>query len=101
MKFQTTTRPLRELVQEFSAGTILLPQFQRNFVWRPSKIRNLLDSLLRGFPIGGFYLWRPEVGDFDAKPKALGKQRIAPVSGGYLIDGQQRLVMLRSVCKTA
>ena len=44
MKFQTTTRPLRKLVQEFSAGTILLPQFQRNFVWRPSKIRNLLDS---------------------------------------------------------
>ena len=96
MKFQTTTRPLRELVQEFSSGAILLPQFQRNFVWTPSKIRNLLDSLLRGFPIGGFYLWRPEVGDLDAKPKALGKQRIAPVFGGYLIDGQQRLTSLEA-----
>ena len=96
MKFQTTTRPLRELVQEFSAGAILLPQFQRNFVWRPSKILNLLDSLLRGFPIGGFYLWRPAVGDFDVKPKALGKQRIAPVFGGYLIDGQQRLTSLEA-----
>ena len=96
MKFQTTTRPLRELVQEFSAGAILLPQFQRNFVWRPSKIRNLLDSLLRGFPIGGFYLWRPAVGVFDPKPKALGKQRIAPVFGGYLIDGQQRLTSLEA-----
>ena len=96
MKFQTTTRPLRELVQEFSAGSILLPQFQRNFVWRPSKIRNLLDSLLRGFPIGGFYLWRPAVGIFDAKPKALGEQRIAPVFGGYLIDGQQRLTSLEA-----
>ena len=96
MKFQTTTRPLRELVQEFSAGAILLPQFQRNFVWRPSKIRNLLDSLLRGFPIGGFYLWRPAGGDFDAKPKALGKQRIAPAFEGYLIDGQQRLTSLEA-----
>ena len=96
MKFQTTTRPLRELVQEFSAGAILLPQFQRNFVWRPSKIRNLLDSLLRGFPIGGFYLWRPAGGDFDAKPKALGKQRITPVFEGYLIDGQQRLTSLEA-----
>ena len=96
MKFQTTTRPLRELVQEFSSGAILLPQFQRNFVWRPSKIRNLLDSLLRGFPIGGFYLWRPAVGVFDAKPKALGKQQIAPVFGGYLIDGQQRLTSLEA-----
>ena len=96
MKFQTTTRPLRELVQEFSSGAILLPQFQRNFVWRPSKIRNLLDSLHRGFPIGGFYLWRPAGGDFDAKPKAFGKQRIAPVFAGYLIDGQQRLTSLEA-----
>ena len=96
MKFQTTTRPLRELVQEFSAGAILLPQFQRNFVWRPSKIRNLLDSLLRGFPIGGFYLWRPAGGNIDPKPKALGKQRIVRAFGGYLIDGQQRLTSLEA-----
>ena len=96
MKCQTTTRPLRELVQEFSTGAILLPQFQRNFVWRPSKIRNLLDSLLRGFPIGGFYLWRPTGGAIDAKPKALGTPRISPVFEGYLIDGQQRLTSLEA-----
>ena len=100
MKFQTTTRPLRELVQEFSAGAILLPQFQRNFVWRPSKIRNLLDSLLRGFPIGGFYLWRPAVENFDYKPKAFGKfatlKQRRTLFGGYLIDGQQRLTSLEA-----
>lgn len=49
MKFQTTTRPLRDLVREFHTGAILLAQFQRDFVWRPAKIRNLLDSLLRRF----------------------------------------------------
>ena len=38
----------------------------------------------------------PAVGVFDAKPKALGKQRIAPVFGGYLIDGQQRLTSLEA-----
>ena len=96
MRFQTTTRPLRDLVREFHAGAILLPQFQRDYVWRPSKIRNLLDSLLRGFPVGGFYLWRPTSGKIDAKPKSFGKQRIEAPFEGYLIDGQQRLTSLEA-----
>lgn len=96
MKFQTTTRPLRELVREFHSGGILLPQFQRDYVWRPAKIRNLLDSLLKGFPIGGFYLWRPPSGTLDVKPKAHGPQHFAPVFEGYLIDGQQRLTSLEA-----
>jgi uncharacterized protein with ParB-like and HNH nuclease domain len=96
MKFQTTTRPLRELVHEFHAGAILLPQFQRDYVWKPAKLRNLLDSLLKGFPIGGFYLWRPAAGTLDAKPKTLGAQKFSPVFEGYLIDGQQRLTSLEA-----
>ena len=96
MRFQTTTRPLRDLVREFNSGGILLPQFQRDYVWRPAKIRNLLDSLLRGYPIGGIYLWRPIAGTLDAKPKSLGKHRIAPRFEGYLIDGQQRLTSLEA-----
>jgi hypothetical protein len=96
MKFQTTTRSLRDLVREFHSGAILLPQFQRDYVWRPTKIRNLLDSLLRGFPIGGIYLWRPSSGRIDAKSKALGEQRITAEFEGYLIDGQQRLTSLEA-----
>ena len=96
MKFQTTTRPLRELVHEFHVGGILLPQFQRDYVWKPAKLRNLLDSLLKGFPIGGFYLWRPTVGTQDPKPKSIGPQKFAPVFEGYLIDGQQRLTSLEA-----
>ena len=59
MQSETTTKPLRDLVQRFNSGQILLPQFQRDYVWRPSKIRNLLDSLFRDLPVGGFYLWQP------------------------------------------
>jgi hypothetical protein len=94
--FETASRPLRALVREFQTGAILLPQFQRDYVWRPAKIRNLLDSLLRGFPIGGFYLWRPTGGTPDAKNKAIGKQRIEAPFVGYLIDGQQRLTSLEA-----
>jgi uncharacterized protein with ParB-like and HNH nuclease domain len=86
-------RPLRELVRAFTTGKILLPQFQRDYVWKPKKIRNLLDSLLREYPIGGFYLWRPSGGTFDPKRKRFGRGTavIGPEFMGYLIDGQQRL----------
>lgn len=95
MKFETATRELRTLVQEFNHGAILLPQFQRDYVWRPNKIRNLLDSLLKAFPIGGFYLWRPSGGALDPKPKAFGEEIKAKFEG-YLIDGQQRLTSLEA-----
>ncbi|MBM3995585.1 MAG: DUF262 domain-containing protein [Planctomycetes bacterium] len=91
-----STRPLRDLVNEFHSGAILLPQFQRDYVWRPAKIRNLLDSLLKEFPIGGFYFWRPINVKRDHKPKAVGDQQIAAEFVGYLIDGQQRLTSLEA-----
>jgi hypothetical protein len=60
------------------------------------KIRNLLDSLLKGFPIGGFYLWRPAEGMVDAKPRAFKRQRVTAPFEGYLVDGQQRLTSLEA-----
>jgi hypothetical protein len=96
MHFQTTSKPVRQLVLDFNKGAILLPQFQRDYVWKSAKIRNLLDSLLKGFPIGGLYLWRP-TGNLDPKSKAFGKSySAAPMFEGYLIDGQQRLTSLEA-----
>ena len=94
MRFETRRRILRDLVNEFHSGAIPLPQFQRDYVWKAPKIRNLLDSLFKGFPIGGFYLWRPTRGQRDPKPKTFGKGAIASEFAGYLIDGQQRLTGL-------
>ena len=96
MRFETTSRPLRELLHEFSIGAIQLPQFQRDYVWRPNKIRNLLDSLLRGYPVGGFYLWRPQLGTAEPKKKAFGELCIGREFVGFLIDGQQRLTSLEA-----
>jgi len=96
MQTQTPTLPLRALVVEFNKGQIQLPQFQRDYVWRPRKIRNLLDSLWRGYPIGGFYLWRPTGIALDPRPKAIGTTQIGPQFVGYLIDGQQRLTSLEA-----
>jgi hypothetical protein len=95
MKCETATVSLRSLVVDFERGAILLPQFQRDYVWRPTKIRNLLDSLLREFPVGGFYLWTPrDDSRIIAKLGRSAKGRTAFV--GFLIDGQQRLTSLES-----
>ena len=98
MRTETVQRPLREIVRAFTTGKILLPQFQRDYVWKPKKIRNLLDSLLQEYPIGGFYLWRPSEGTVDPKKKRFGEQIgvIGPEFWGYLIDGQQRLTSLEA-----
>lgn len=98
MRIETVQRPLREVVRAFTTGKILLPQFQRDYVWKPIKIRNLLDSLLQEYPIGGFYLWRPSGGTFDPKRKRFGPATavIGPEFLGYLIDGQQRLTSLEA-----
>jgi hypothetical protein len=96
MQSETTTKPLRDLVQRFSSGEILLPQFQRDYVWRASKIRNLLDSLFRELPVGGFYLWQPSRMRADPKLKKFGTQRLTGPAAAYLIDGQQRLTSLEA-----
>jgi hypothetical protein len=96
VKIETVQRPLRDVVRAFTEGKVLLPQFQRDYVWKPKKIRNLLDSLLQEYPIGGFYLWRPTGGAIDPKPTRFGDGRISPEFWGYLIDGQQRLTSLEA-----
>lgn len=96
MDFQPSDRSLRKLVEEFNQGAILLPQFQRDYVWGGIKIRNLLDSLLRGFPIGCFYLWQPPDSSIDPKSKAFGNNQFLVPAHAYLIDGQQRLTSLEA-----
>lgn len=96
MQSETTTKPVRDLVRRFNSGEILLPQFQRDYIWRPTKIRNLLDSLFRDLPVGGFYLWQPSGVAVDPKPKKFGRQLFAGPSAAYLIDGQQRLTSLEA-----
>lgn len=76
MQSDTVPKSLRDLVRGFNTGSIFLPQYQRDYVWTPRKIRNLLDSLLNDLPIGGFYLWQPTDKLIDQKPKAYKRQKI-------------------------
>ena len=72
-----------------------LPDLQRPFVWKNDKVRDLLDSMLRGYPIGYIMLWDSPHDTADTKTQHIGtneKAYIAPKS--LVIDGQQRLTAL-------
>jgi len=73
---------------------IALPDLQRPFVWEDTKVRELLDSLFVGFPVGTLVFWHTS-NDKDAR--ALGAERPGLRATTLVIDGQQRLTSLYAV----
>src|SRR5512147_2668170 len=85
-RYSVTPHPIETLLTWVKSGEIAIPEIQRPFVWEATKVRNLLDSLYQGYPIGYLISWRnPTVRLKDGSPSA-GKR--------ILIDGQQRVTAL-------
>jgi hypothetical protein len=87
---------LMDLVRKFDDGQIQLPLMQRDYVWRPAKVIDLLDSLYKKWPIGVFYIWQTTY-FVDVRPPSIHLEPGKKVTGeflGYLLDGQQRLTSL-------
>lgn len=85
-RYSVTPHPIETLLTWIKSGEIAIPEIQRPFVWEATKVRNLLDSLYRGYPVGYLIAWRnPTVKLKDGTPSA-GKR--------ILIDGQQRVTAL-------
>ena len=85
-RYSVTPHPVETLLTWVKSGEIAIPEIQRPFVWEASKVRNLLDSLYRGYPVGYLISWKnPTVRLKDGTP-AAGKR--------ILIDGQQRVTAL-------
>lgn len=92
--FKPVPYTLNDLISDIRLGTIALPEIQRPFVWDNSKIRNLFDSMYRGYPVGFFLFWEPAE---LHETKAIGvdvKHKIAKL---LVVDGQQRLTSLFAV----
>ena len=90
---QAKGRELKGLIGDVFNGALALPEFQRDFVWRPAAVKLLLCSIAKDWPIGSFMIWeRP---DIDLAVKRLDVQRLdeAKPKGevSFLLDGQQRL----------
>ena len=93
--FRPTNFTLRNLVDNISRGDIALPELQRPFVWANTKVRDLFDSMYRGFPVGYLLFWETgaEVGT-----KQIGtNEKDAKVARWLIVDGQQRMTSLYSV----
>ena len=85
-----------DLISEIQKGQIKVPKFQRNFIWSLDKTAKLLDSILKGYPIGTFILW--ETNERLNDIKNIGNLELPPASDDekvqYVLDGQQRITSL-------
>lgn len=82
---------IKQLIESYRTGQIVIPEFQREYVWRPSKAPQLIDSLYRRFPISSLLLWESteEIRARRRDPRPLRSSRVS-----WLIDGQQRVITL-------
>lgn len=89
---------VEELVGKIERGELRLPEMQRRYVWRSPRVRDLLDSLYRGYPSGAILLWETDeavpLQDFAIKQQGNPYQ-----STRLLLDGQQRLTSLSAVIR--
>lgn len=94
--FKKLDYPLSKLIEDIHVGEIGLPDIQRPFVWPRRKVRDLFDSMYRGFPIGYLLFWENGIADKHRMIGADGKQKLPRL---LIVDGQQRLTSLYAVIK--
>jgi len=86
---------LSDLLTYIRTGDLGLPDIQRPFVWNATKVRDLFDSMYRGFPVGYLLLW-DNIGQNGTRQIGIGG-KTHTVPRFLVIDGQQRLTSLYSV----
>lgn len=89
---------VEELVGMIERGELRLPEMQRRYVWRSTRVRDLLDSLYRGYPSGAILLWETDE-QVPLQDMAVPQQGNPYQSIRLLLDGQQRLTSLSAVIR--
>lgn len=85
-RYSVTPHRIETLLTWVKSGEIAIPEIQRPFVWDATKVRNLLDSLYQGYPVGYLIAWRNPTVRLKDGTTSAGKR--------VLIDGQQRVTAL-------
>ncbi|HIK22227.1 MAG TPA: DUF262 domain-containing protein [Thermosynechococcus sp. M3746_W2019_013] len=85
-RYSVTPHPIETLLTWVKSGEIAIPEIQRPFVWDSTKVRNLIDSLYQGYPVGYLIAWR--------NPNLRLKDGTISAGKRILIDGQQRVTAL-------
>ena len=89
---------VEELVGMIERGELRLPEMQRRYVWRSTRVRDLLDSLYRGYPSGAILLWETDE-KVPLQDFAVAQQGNPYQNTRLLLDGQQRLTSLSAVIR--
>lgn len=94
--FKKVDYALSVLMDAIELGVIGLPDIQRPFVWKNSLVRDLFDSMYRGYPVGFFLFWQ---NGLEEKQRQIGTEKKQKTPSLLIVDGQQRLTSLYSVIK--
>jgi hypothetical protein len=85
-RYSVNNYTVETLLSIIKSGDIAIPEMQRPFVWDGTKVRDLMDSLYKGFPIGYIIVWQ--------NPKVKLKDGTTAIGKKVLIDGQQRITAM-------
>ena len=88
--------PIHTLVDMYKRGELRLPEIQRHYVWRATRVRDLMDSLYRGYPSGSILMWETDE-PVPTRDFAIAQDTTAFAGRKLLLDGQQRLTSLTAV----
>ena len=95
MGFTTPSYSLKDLFSRAGRGELQLPDFQREYLWGVDRVRTLVTSVLRGYPVGSFLALDTRHMEQRFKPRPLEGVEVDGVAPGLLLlDGQQRLTSL-------
>jgi hypothetical protein len=92
------------VMNDIENGRVRLPPFQREFVWSPTKVLDLMDSIYKGFPVGSFFYWKAnrkyvnlfrDIEGLSLPPPAQDQELF------FILDGQQRLTSIWTTFKGA
>jgi hypothetical protein len=95
------SRKYEALFSDIDTGRTKVPMFQRDFVWGKEQTAKLVDSIIKGFPIGTFILWKTR--EELRAVRNIGNIKLPEIPKGdsafYILDGQQRITSLYAIRK--
>jgi hypothetical protein len=86
---------LAAILYQIDSGTVLLPEFQRGYVWNRDQVRGLMRSLYKGYPVGGLLTWETQADGSAVR----GDTSAGPAVRVLILDGQQRVTSLYGVTR--
>ncbi len=94
--FKKVDYTIGKLIEDIEMGDIGLPDIQRPFVWNTTQVRDLFDSMYRGYPVGTLLFWE---NGYPGEHRLIGINKRQKVPHLLIVDGQQRLTALYAVMK--